>query len=242
MLIAGCGSSPTTTSGGSTTPGTTATAPTTNCIDQATGTIQSVSGTTFVVNSIQGQSIHVSYTSATTFTRESTGTTAALQEGKQAQVRVIQNSDGTYSAQQILITNGFQGGTFQGRRQGTPTAGQSLCARRANAPGSNRGNNGTPGANRRNNGTPGANQGNRSINGTIGQLNGKTLTVTDRNNNDYAVNLVSSTQIVTIAASNASALQAGVPVSITGIRPGQGQINARQIVILQRLPTVNPGR
>lgn len=236
MLITGCGAN-TPTTGTGTTPGTTATAPTTNCIDQATGTVQSISGTTFVMNNIQGKSIHISYTSTTTFTRQTTGTTAALQEGKQAQVRVMQNSDGSYSAQQILITNGLPGGTFQGRRQGT-TTGPAFCARGANGSGVNR-RNGTP---RAIGGTPGANQTNRAISGTIGLLNGKTLTVTDRSNNDYAVNLVSSTQIVIVAQVNAGALQAGVPISVTGIRPRQGEITAQQVVILQRLPTVNTGR
>ena len=52
--------------------------------------------------------------------------------------------------------------------------------------------------------------------GTITQVNGNTLTVTDRQQNDYTIAVTSDTKIIQSGTASSDALKAGMDVSVMG--------------------------
>ncbi len=224
-LLAACGSASATT--GSTT--TTATGTTTTaCLSATTGTIQSVGNNTLQVTNVQGKNVQVTLTSSTVLIRQATLTAADLKTGQSVTVIVKQNTDGTYSALSVSArsSQGSLGGVRNGAR---------LCSGQRRGTGG--GGFGGPGFG---SGTPGA-SGNgtsrQTINGTISQVNGSALTVTDNSGNDFTVTLTSTTRMTVQQTVTASDLQVGQAVTITGTANRQGVINASSVSLLQALPT-----
>jgi hypothetical protein len=226
-LLAACGSASATT--GSTT--TTATGTTTTaCLSVTTGTIQSVSNNTLQVTNMQGKNVQVTLSSSTVLIRQATLTAADLKTGQSVTVIVKQNTDGTYSA--LSVSARSSQGSLGGVRNGTGTR---LCS--GSRRGTGGGGFGGPGFG---SGTPSA-SGNgtsrQTINGTISQVNGSAITVTDSSGNDFTVTLTSTTRMTTQQTVPASGLQVGQAVTITGMANSHGVINASSVSLLQALPT-----
>ncbi len=226
-LLAACGSSSATTSSTSTTATPTST---TACLSVTTGTIQSVSNNTLQVTNLQGKNVQVTVTGATTFTRQATLTAADLKTGLPVTVVVKQNPDNTYSALTVGVRTSLtrQGGTGN-------SSGAKLCSGQRRGTGT--GGFGGPGFG---SGTPGAFAGGTSrqtINGTVSQINGNSLIVTDTSGSDFTVTLTATTRMTEQQSATASDLQIGQAVAITGTANSQGVINASSVSLLQALPT-----
>jgi len=71
-----------------------------------------------------------------------------------------------------------------------------------------------------------------SLTGTIGQLSGNSLTITDAQGSNYVVTLNTSTKIIQFKSATASALKSGANLTITGSDDGKGGIKAQSIIIL----------
>ncbi len=226
-LLAACNSASATTSSS-----TASTPTTTNCLTLATGMIQSVSNNSLLVTSLQGKDVQVTFTSATIFVRQATVTPADLKAGMPVTVTVKQNADNTYSALTVSLRNSQT-------RQGGFTNGSRLCSaqfpRRTGTPGAfgGRGSDGTPGAS-------GGAQSRQTINGTLSQVNGNALTVTDTSGNDFTVTLTATTRMTAQQAVSPSDLQHGEAVTITGTTNSQGVISASSVSILEGFPNRRP--
>jgi hypothetical protein len=174
------------------------------------------------VRNIQGKTVQVTLTSATILTRLATLTAADLKTGLPVTVIVRQNADGTYSA--LSVSERTAQGNLGGFRNGN---GARLCNGQRRGTGGF--GSGTPGAN--GNGTS-----RQTINGTISQLNGNAITVTDNSGNDFTVTLTATTRMTAQQTVTASDLHAGQAVTITGTTNSQGGINASVVALLQALP------
>jgi hypothetical protein len=215
-LLAACGSNSTNT--GSSTASTSTTK--TICPTVSIGTIQNVSHNSLIVTNLQGKQVQITFTSTTKFIRTSTVTSSALQTGLPVSVTVMQNANNTYSALSVSVRNSQI-------RQGGFTRGSSQCR----------------GQFTRGNGTPGAIGGGQSrqvVNGTISQINGNELTLSNPSGDDFIVNLTATTRITTQLTATANNLKSGEAVMITGTANGQGVINASNVSILQSLPNRGP--
>lgn len=235
FFVISCGSSTTTGS-------TVATTPTaTTCLSAATGTIQSINGSTLQVNSIQGKTVQVTLTSKTVITRQASLTIADIKAGMLATVTVKQNTDNTYSALMVSIRNSLSRSSGFTRGSGS---GSTLCSgqrpRRTGTPGAF----GGPGFS----GTPGSGSGNRgqnfqTISGTISQVNGSSLVVTDTSNNDFTVTINSSTRMTQQQTVAVSDLHTGEAVTVAGNANTSGVISASTVAVLQNIPfrRIKPG-
>ena len=224
ILLAACGSASAATSNATANTPTTANA----CLTVTTGSIQSISNNGLSITNFQGKNVQAIFTSKTTIIRQATLTSKDLKTGMLVSVTVIQNADSTYSARAISVRNSLtnQGGSTRGsglcngqRRRGTGTPGTF------GGPGFG---SGTPGA--------GGAQSRQIINGTVSQINGSSLTVTDTSGNDFTVALTTTTRISTQQTVTGSDLSVGEAVMITGSANSQGVINANSVSILQGLP------
>ena len=226
-VLAACGSSSATTSSASTTATPTTT---TACLSVTTGTIQSVSNNTLQVTNLQGKNVQVTVTSATAITRQATLTAADLKTGLPVTVVVKQNSDNTYSALTVGVRASLtrQGGIGNG-------SGAKLCSGQRRGTGA--GGFGGPGFGSGTPGTFGGGTSRQTINGTVSQINGNSLTVTDTSGNDFTVTLTATTRMTEQQSATASDLQIGQVVAITGTANSQGVINASSVSLLQALPT-----
>jgi Domain of unknown function (DUF5666) len=221
VLIAGCSVPFLPTSSSTNTSATSATACPTVVPSQAVrGTIQSINGSTIVLTDANGNSVTATYTSTTRFTRQVKASTTALVSGTFVFVAVTQNADNTYTATSITLTNGGNGQRFGGGfGGGSGRRGNSPCrqGQRGNFGGQN---------------FAGMTGNARGITGTVSQLSGKTLTVTDVNQADYTVTLNATTQIIQTSQASASSLQVGMRINVVGMRNAQGVITARSVTIL----------
>jgi hypothetical protein len=110
--------------------------------------------------------------------------------------------------------------------------------------------NGTPGA-RRGGGNPcftnrgrfggatpgtGNNANFRGIVGTISQVNGSLLVITDNTGASYTITLTGQTQITETKSATAAALKVGEPLTVIGRADSQGAVTASTIAILLALP------
>ena len=215
-LLAACGSNSTNT--GSSTASTSTTK--TICPTVSIGTIHNVSNKSLIVTNLQGKQVQITFTSTTKFIRTSTVTPSALQTGLPVSVTVLQNANNTYSALSVSVRNSQM-------RQGGFTRGSSQCRGQFT-----RGN-GTQG-------TIGGGQNGQIVNGTISQINGNELTLSNPNGDDFIVNLTATTRIITQLTATANDLKSGEAVMITGTANGQGVINANNVSILQSLPNRGP--
>lgn len=218
VLIAGCG-----TSSSATASSPTSTATPTSCISTASGTLQSFNATTLFITNLQGKQVQATYTTKTLFVRQATETKAALQEGGRVTVRVTQNADNSYSALQIMVTNGNIAGNTPFGRSRSQAGGVRPCS-------TNRRFNGTPGAGAGQGAGTGA-QSRQTINGTLGQLNGNTLVVTDASGADYTIGLTSTTRIIGENVVSAANLRNGESVTVVGSSNSQGVISASSVLI-----------
>ncbi len=215
LLTAGCGTNSTGAAASAT---ATATPCPRNQFQTAIGTIQSISGSTLLITDMQGKSVKATYSSSTRFLRQSSPAASSLKEGMAVTVAITQNADNTYSATRIMITD---------RSARTPRQGAN-----SNVNCFNRSQFNNPGG-RRSGGTTST----RGISGTISQVNGNLLTVTDAQGSDYTMTVTSTTQIMQSGTASAADLKAGEAVTVSGSPDGQGGINARTVTILQKLPT-----
>jgi Domain of unknown function (DUF5666) len=223
MLLAACGGSSATASGTTTTSSTPTT--TNACPTVSVGTIQSVSSNGLSITNFQGNNVQGIFTSKTTIVRQATITSNNLKTGMLVSVTVIQNADGTYSARAVNVRNSLtnQGGAIRGsgscngqRRRGSGTYG---------GPGFGSGTPGAGGASNR-----------QTINGSVSQINGSSLVVTDTSGNDFTISLTSTTRISMQQTVASSDLHAGEAVMIIGSANSKGIINVNSVSILQGLP------
>ncbi len=219
-LLAACGSASAATSNATSNTSTTAKA----CLTVTTGTIQSISNNSLSVTNFQGNKVQATFTSQTTIMRQATLTSTDLKTGMLVTVTVIQNTDGTYSARAISVRNSLT-------NQGGITRGSGLCN------GQRRRGTGTFGGPGFGSGTPGVGgaQNRQIISGTVSQISGSSLTVTDTSGNDFTVALTTTTRISTQQTVTGSDLRVGEAVMITGSANSQGVINANSVSILQGL-------
>jgi len=226
IVIVGCGSSTTTGSTVASTPTATA------CLSATTGTIQTVGNTTLQITSLQGKTVQATFTSKTIFMRQATLTTASLKAGMLVSVTVKQNADNTYSAQTISIRTSL---TRQGSFTRGTGSGSGACngqrPRKTGTPGTfgGPGFGGAPGT-----GSSGSSL--QTISGTISQVNGNSLVVTDTSSNDFTMTITSTTRMTQQQTATASDLHTGVIVTITGSANSRGVISASSIAILQGIP------
>lgn len=197
----------------------------------ATGTLKSISGQTLVVTNQRGNDVTITYTSSTRFTQEVAVAASSLAEGTPVRVTVT-SSGGAYTATSIIVTSGSTGstGTAGGfpRGNGTPRAGSGQRNNPCLAQGRfSRGTSGT--------GTPGANNF-RGLVGTVSQLSGNSLTITDSAGSDYTVTITAQTLILETKNATAADLKVGQALTVTGTTGSQGTISARLIAILLNLP------
>jgi hypothetical protein len=216
VLLVACGSNTSASSNTS----TSTTPTTTKCPTIAVGTIQNIGANSLVVTNLQGKQTQVTFTSTTRFVRTSIVPASSLQTGSIASVTIMENANNTYSALTVSVRSSLQGGFTRGSTQ---------CRSQFT-----RGNRtGTPGA-------FGAGQNRQIVNGTISQISGNALTLSNANGDDFIVNLTPTTRITAQVTASAQNLKSGVPVTITGTANTQGVINATSVSILQSLPTGRP--
>ncbi|WP_376796514.1 DUF5666 domain-containing protein [Thermogemmatispora sp.] len=227
LMLVACGTNGATVGSASVSASATPTCPPTPRFQSVSGTVQSVGTGSFTVLDRQGQSRQVVYTSSTRFTKQVQEKVSDLKDGEQVTVFVSQNSDGTYSAVSITAGNGQanfaangNGQTGQGSRQGF--AGNrgninTACFRRQGQAGF-----GANGANGQNS---------RAVRGSITQIVGNQLTVTDSSGSNFVLNLTSSTRVVQTEAASASDLKSGVTVLAVGTSGSQGQLTASSVTI-----------
>ncbi len=231
VLLVACGSAGTNASGSANSATKTTT---TNCLTAASGTIQHISSSGLQLTSLQGKTVQVTFTSATTFTRQSIVKPSSIKTGTPVSIIIVLNADNSYSALSVSIRSsstrlgGFTGGaklcsgqTFRGT--GTPGA----------FGGSGFGGSGTPGAS-------GGGQARQTVTGTVSQINGTMLTVTDTSGNNITANLTATTRITAQQTFSASDLHGGVAVTVIGTANGQGVISASSVSPLQGLPNRRP--
>lgn len=191
----------------------------TNTITRASGIVKSSSSNSLVITKSDGSSVITTLSSKTVVTQEMLEKTSALTSGAFVTISVTPSTDGsTYTADTIQLTSGVGGGQF-GR--GGPGAGPNA------GNGNGRGNRNNPCRFQRN-GTPGASGGfgrqnggatNGSSNrlfGTVAQVSGNTLIITDMSNNNYSLVLTGKTQITQTQKVTVSALKVGQNVSVIG--------------------------
>lgn len=247
LLLAGCGST-TTSQPAQATQGA--------CPPQSLvrGTIQSVSASSFTITTQSGKSSQVTYTSKTPFLRQSKTTIQAVQVGSIVGVGIIQKNDQTVQATKIelkhlgTVPNG--GGTPPGGPvtilqpgSGTPPGTLPPGGPSGLPPGGP--GNGTPPA-----GLPGApqgglnlgglciltppdvNAGHPTVDGTVKQVSGNQLTVTDLNHKDHTITITNDTEIISVDAVTPKALQTGMPVAINATHGNKGSLGALLVTIL----------
>ncbi|HET9922130.1 MAG TPA: DUF5666 domain-containing protein [Ktedonobacteraceae bacterium] len=244
LLLAGCGSNTSTTASSTSTTSTLAAATATACaqtrsqrtLKTASGTLKSSSGSTLLIATQQGTSVTVTYSSATRFTRQSIVPASSLKEGTFVTV-LVTSTNNSYAATRISITNGTGSGQFPGR--GTGTGANNPCfsqARRSGTPGSGQ----FGGTNGNGNGA-GTGTGNfRGLIGTVSQLNGNVLSVSDTSGANFTVTITPQTQIMETSNVTAAALKTGMALVVSGTAGSQGAINARTVSIVSKLPTRQP--
>ena len=225
LFLSGCGSSPSQGTAASSTPTAT------NCTSSArfrpvSGTLKSVDGNTLSVTNRQGKSITAHLEKTTRFTQEKVVAASSLKDGISVSAVVKQNSDNsTYTATQIVLTDGNTGAFRNNRQQrGNNPNANCVPARQRTPTGSGKGN-GNGGVRTNANGT-------HTLSGTVGQLNNNILTVTDAKGDDYTINLVSNTNIMQISSATASDLKAGETVTVIGSAEKDGSVDAQNISIL----------
>jgi len=232
LLIVACGTASATTTGAASTTTTTAA---TKCPATATGTVKSVSNNTLLFTNRLGTDVQVSFNSATVFVRQSTGTTADLKEGTSVTTTVQQGTNNTYSALTISLRSGA---ALTASRLGA-TGSLRSCT------GTSQRRTGTGGLGGTGSGLPGvfgtAAAGRQSLSGTIAQLNGNALVITDASGNDFSLLLTTTTRISKTETVSASDLSSGETVTVLGTANSQGVLQATYVLITTRVTRTTNG-
>lgn len=228
VVLAACGSNPSTTGSSLSPSAATATAcagrTKTGAGRAATGTLQSNNGTTLVIATQQGKNVTVTYSSSTSFAQESIIPATSLKEGTYVTV-AGSNANNTYTATRITevsanVTSGFP------KLSGTPgtgrLSGSNPCFVRKSG-------SGQPGTTNTNNF--------RGLVGTVSQVSSNSLTLTDTTGANYSVAITAQTQIVGTSSVTAAALKTGMALTVTGTTGSNGVVSARTVTILLKLPT-----
>jgi len=226
VLVAGCNIPYISSSTSSTTSATACPSPVP--FQTTSGTIQSINGTTLMIAAANGSTVTATYTSTTRFTRQARVALAALQNGAFVFVAVTQNADNSYTATRISLSNAANAGSRTGGGFGGGFGGSGRRGGNGSACGGRRGTFGANGGQD----LAGGNGSTRGISGTVSQLKGNTLTVTDTNQADYTITLNSTTQIIQTSQAAATSLQVGLKVNLVGSRNAQGVLTARSVTIL----------
>lgn len=237
LVLAGCGSTTTTASTVSSTAATaTACAQATRpavTVKTTTGVLKSINGQTLVVTNNKGNDVTVTYSSTTRFTQVASVTASSIQEGTAVRIAVTSNG-GSYSATTIMLTAGANGngngfprgnGGPGGNRRGNNNN-NNPCIRRPQNP---------------NGGAQGGTQGFRGLVGSVSQLSGNTLTITDATGTSFTVTITPQTQIVQTQSATAADLKVGVRLTVVGRADSQGTIAANTVAILPNMPNVTTG-
>ena len=224
VVLAACGSNPSTTGSSLAPSAATATA----CAGRAktagraaTGTLQSINGTTLVIATQQGKNVTVTYSSSTSFAQESIIPATSLKEGTYVTV-AGSNANNTYTATRITevsVTSGFP------KLSGTPGAGRFS------------GSNPCSIQKKSGSGQPGSTNNFRGLVGTVSQVSSNSLTLTDTSGANYSVAITAQTQIVGTSSVTAAVLKTGMALTVTGTTGGNGVVSARTVTILLKLPT-----
>ena len=235
VFVVACGSTSTDSTTSTGAAAATATCPP-NRFKTTTGTLQSISSTSFVVKDAQGANVQASYTSSTRFQQEAQVATSNLKEGTYVSVAVTQDN-GSYTATRVMLVGnrgagqGFGNGTGRGNvGNGTGGNGGSGAngtgnGRTRNAACFRRGQNANAGA-------AGTANGGRNITGTVSQMSGNSLTVTDLQGSNYTLTLNGSTKIIQYKSATSSALKTGSAVMVTGADNGNSGITAQSITVM----------
>jgi hypothetical protein len=187
------------------------------------GTLKSISGQTLVVTTVQGSSSTVTYSSSTAFTQEVKLASSDLKEGESVRVAVT-STGSTYTAVSVQVSTGA------GATKGAGFPGFS------GTPGSRRGTGTNPCFAGRRTGTGTGTNNFRGLIGTVSQVNGDILTITDSAGSSYTVTMDAKTQIIETKSTTAAALKVGEPLTILGKPGAQNTIAATTIAILLNLP------
>jgi hypothetical protein len=238
FLLVGCGSNSSTTTGASSTSTTSAAATAAACaqprssVKTATGALSSINGSTFVVTTQKGSNVTVTYSSTTRFVREDSVSATSLKEGTFVTVAVT-STGSTYTATRITVTTGNVTGNGTGRfpgAKGTPGAG------RANNPCFSRGQIGTPGSGQPSGSGTGTSNF-RGLIGTVSQVTGNNMTITDTSGSTFSVTITPQTQVMESTSVTSAALKTGEALTVSGSPGSNGAIDARSVTILLKLPT-----
>lgn len=229
LILAGCGSNSTPTPTLSSTNATAtacaqATRPAAN-VKTATGVLKSINGQTLVLTNQQGNDVTATYSDKTRFTQLSAIPASALAEGTSVRVAVT-STNGSYSATTIDVLNNANGLPRGNGNAGGGRRGNNPCARQFVNNG-----NGTPGTGTR---------GFRGLVGTVSQLHGNTLGITDTAGASYTVTITPQTQILETQSATAAALKVGVLLTVAGRADSQGHIAANTVALLPNLPNISP--
>lgn len=219
ILVAACGSN----SGSTTTTAATSTSTSSAsaCVSVASGLVQSIANNTLLVATRQGKEMQVVYTSVTVFMKQVAGKQSDLQEGMRVTAAITQNPDNSYTATLISLRSGALGRSGSGSG-GTATPSRTCSS---NGRGFQGGTPGTQGSQRTGSRTR------HSLSGTIAQLNGNTLVITDRTGNDISVTLNAATRIINTTSASASDVKLGDTISAIGITDSSGILHAVQVLI-----------
>jgi hypothetical protein len=235
IVLVGCGSSSNTTTTTSMPTGATGTAcaQLRSSFRPAMGTIQSVTGQTVHITESNGGSINAIYSNTTHIIQQTVTTTSALQKGVNVNIQTQPNSNSSsYTATTITLMQAGQFGQTP-NRMGRQTGDNTATACFGNGQGQ-----------RRATGNGGGQANSQSIHrvvGTIGQINGNTLTITDRQQKTYTITLASDTKIIQSTSTTSSAIQPNMGISVTGTN-NNGVITAMSMSIYPAglLPTLAP--
>lgn len=248
VLLAACGSNTGASAGASATATACAkTVQSANSLRAIIGTLKSINNKTLVLTTTQEKSTTVTYSSTTTFTQEARLTASALKEGAPVSV-VVQSTGSTYTAVSVTTGSGMKSFTNGGPGPGGIPAKQGTPVIISGGPGSSSNSNGAPAttinngpcsapkssAKNTSSGTPGATS--HALLGTVSQVNGAILTITDPTGASYTVTLTAQTQIIGTRSASAAALKVGEPLTVTGKGSNQNSIAANTIEILLSLP------
>ena len=244
FLLTACGSQAGASGASATATACAQTAQSANSFQAIIGTLKSINGKTLLLTDTQQKSVTVTYSSSTTFTQEVKITASDLKEGTPVSV-VVMSTGSTYTAVSVMegtstrnggpggapgskgtaIVNGGPGGTSGSK--GTPViingdSGSNPCSARQ----SNR--SASPGT---------GNANSQALSGTVSQVNGNILTITDPTGASYTVTLTAQTQIIGTKNTSAAALKVGEPLTVIGKPDSQNTVAASNIRVLLSLPT-----
>ena len=183
-----------------------------NPLRGTSGTVTAISGNTLTLNSIQGQTVSVKYTTATVIQKTVKGSLSDLKTGDTVVITTSQDSSGNSIAKSITTGTAqqFPGGTNFPSNSATPS--RPLFS-------------GTPPS-----GFPSGGMG-QFISGTITSTTADSLTIKTADGKTSTVKTDASTGISLSVSGSASDLQVGVFITVGGDTGSDGTVTATSISI-----------